>query len=431
MFSKLSENMDRICAIYGDGSLFSRSSLPFDAELDELSILCNAPFVQKLSETDARDQLERYALRCHISEREKEQLHKRNRELNDAVEILRTQVVRGQCDIVNNDAVEILRTQVVRGQCDIVNNARVLAKQATDALRALEQTSTAEITKLKQKHALSLAQSSTLQNQLKHTAANLEAKKEELKEINKNYDMLRFERDSLRNHTDYLEQELEQVKNRVHDLVEELKMKEDALKVNREKVNAQDSQICALKEKLKKVESDAKEHVRRRENEITQQMDHYLQETKSIDAERERLAKLKIIEMQQRLKQLEEQKEAAERRAQVAEEKVADYKNNFVHYRGQMEGEAIRAITNGYRNALSIIPSSRKETGLSFDKLFPLKPRSYSENVEPSEDSFKKPSGSHCSRPSSKSVRFIVQLRSFVMQNLNNCVQNTITDYWH
>lgn len=38
--------------------------------------------VQKLSEVEARAQLQRYALRCHVNEKEKEQLHKRNRELN-------------------------------------------------------------------------------------------------------------------------------------------------------------------------------------------------------------------------------------------------------------------------------------------------------------------------------------------------------------
>uniref|UniRef100_A0A0K0D166 Uncharacterized protein n=1 Tax=Angiostrongylus cantonensis TaxID=6313 RepID=A0A0K0D166_ANGCA len=223
MFSKLAQDMGRVCAIYGDGSLFSQSSLTFEAELNELN---------KLSETDARDQLERYALRCHISEREKEQLHKRNRELH----------------------------------------VRVLSKQTVDALRALEQTSAVDITKWRQKHALSLAQSNTLQNQLKHTTVQLEAKREELKEVNKNFDMLRFERDALRNHNDNLEQKLEEMKSRLHGLMEELKMKEEALQANQGKVNDRDNQISVLEEKLKKVENAAEAHVKRREDEITKQM---------------------------------------------------------------------------------------------------------------------------------------------------------------
>uniref|UniRef100_A0A0K0D165 DUF3523 domain-containing protein n=1 Tax=Angiostrongylus cantonensis TaxID=6313 RepID=A0A0K0D165_ANGCA len=87
------------------------------------------------------------------------------------------------------------------------------------------------------------------------------------------------------------------------------------------------------------------------------------------------------MEMQQHMKLLEDQREAAERRAEIAEAKVADYEKNFIEYRGQMEGEAIRAITNGYRNALSTIPSSRREGGLSIDRLFPLRLSNYCENV--------------------------------------------------
>lgn len=61
--------------------------------------------------------------------------------------------------------------------------------------------------------------------------------------------------------------------------------------------------------------------------------------------------------------------------------KVADYEENFMQYRGQMEGEALRAITNGYRNALSAIPSSRRSKCSSIDPLFPLTRLSaYSEN---------------------------------------------------
>ncbi|KAJ1367490.1 hypothetical protein KIN20_028416 [Parelaphostrongylus tenuis] len=374
MFSKLSQDMGRVCAIYGDGSLLSQSSLTFEAELNELNKLCEA---------DARDQLERYALRCHINEREKEQLHRRNRELHNAV--------------------EILRTQVVRSQVNIVDKVRMLSKQTVDALRALEQTSTAEITKWKQKLALLTAQSNTLQNQLKQTTMQLEAKNEELKEVNKHFDMLRFERDTLRNHNDHLEQQLEQTKSRVRDLMDELKTKEEALQANQDKVCDRDSQIAELTEKLKTVECVAEAHVKRKEDEITKQMNHYLQETRSIDAERERIAKIKVMEMQRLLKLFEDQKEAAERRAQIAEEKVADYENNFIHYRGQMEGEAIRAITNGYRNALSNIPSSARENGLSINRLFPLRPLSNCENIEPPADPYGKPSSNRRSRLPSRS----------------------------
>ncbi|VDM80025.1 unnamed protein product [Strongylus vulgaris] len=73
MFAKLNEDMKRVAAIYGDGSFFARNFETYDAEVEELG---------KLNEADARAQLQRYALRCHVSEKEKEQLHKRNRELN-------------------------------------------------------------------------------------------------------------------------------------------------------------------------------------------------------------------------------------------------------------------------------------------------------------------------------------------------------------
>ncbi|KAK6014100.1 Myb-like DNA-binding domain protein [Ostertagia ostertagi] len=301
MFSKLSEDMDKVRSIYGDGNFFVQSSISFEAELNELNKLCEA---------DARDQLERYALRCHVSEREKEQLHRRNHELNSVV--------------------EILRTQVIRGQNKIVEQMRDLTKQAINALRDLEQTSSAEIQKWKQKHALSLAQSNTFQNQLKHTTAQLEAKKE---------------------------------------------------------INSKVAEIRELTEKLKKVESAAEAHVKRREEEITKQMDDYLQETKLVDAERERHARMRILEAQQRMKMAEDERDEAERRAKVAEEKVADYEANFIKYRGQMEGEALRAITNGYRNALSAIPSARRDVNSGIDRLFPLiKSSAYSENNEPPAD---------------------------------------------
>ncbi|KAL6743983.1 hypothetical protein Aduo_016963 [Ancylostoma duodenale] len=180
MFAKLQEDMDRIAAIYGNGAFFARNFETYDAEVQELG---------KLSEVEARAQLQRYALRCHVNEREKEQLHKRNRELSDAL--------------------EVLRIHIIRSQSNVLDQARRVAKQATDGLSELQQSSSKEIMKWKQKHALSLAQSNTLQNQLQQTASQLEAKKEELKEANKNLDMLRFERDSLQNHSDQRDQRLE------------------------------------------------------------------------------------------------------------------------------------------------------------------------------------------------------------------------------
>ncbi|VDN24827.1 unnamed protein product [Cylicostephanus goldi] len=228
MFAKLNDDMKRVATIYGDGSFFARNFDTYDAEVEELG---------KLNEAEARAQLQRYALRCHVNEKEKEQLHRRNRELNDALEILR---------------VHILRTQT-----NVLDQARRVAKQATDGLNELLQSSSKEITKLnqknalslaqssslqnqlkqttaqleakKEKNALSLAQSSTLQNQLKQTTAQLEAKKEALKEANKNLDMLRFERDSLQNHSDQRDQKLEQLESRIHDLSEDLKLKEEAV----------------------------------------------------------------------------------------------------------------------------------------------------------------------------------------------------------
>ncbi|KAK6059006.1 hypothetical protein COOONC_03399 [Cooperia oncophora] len=91
--------------------------------------------------------------------------------------------------------------------------------------------------------------------------------------------------------------------------------------------------------------------------------------------------------MQQRLKMMEEERDEAEKRAEVAEAKVADYVENFVKYRGQMEGEALRAITNGYRNALSAIPSARRDADSSLDRLFPhIRSSSCNENNEPPAD---------------------------------------------
>ncbi|EYC34809.1 hypothetical protein Y032_1401g3863, partial [Ancylostoma ceylanicum] len=180
MFAKLKEDMDRIAAIYGNGTFFARNFETYDAEVHELG---------KLSEVEARAQLQRYALRCHVSEREKEQLHKRNRELSDAL--------------------EVLRIHILRSQSNVLDQARRVAKQATDGLIEVQQSSSKEIMKWKQKHALSLAQSNTLQNQLQQTTAQLETKREELKEANKNLDMLRFERDSLQNHSDQRDQRLE------------------------------------------------------------------------------------------------------------------------------------------------------------------------------------------------------------------------------
>ncbi|KAK6757508.1 hypothetical protein RB195_015371 [Necator americanus] len=381
MFTKLTEDMERAAAVYGDGSFFARNFETYDAEVQELG---------KLSEKEARAQLQRYALRCHVNEREKDQLHKRNRELSDAVEVLR---------------IHIMRTQV-----NVLDQARRIAKQATDGLSDLQQTSSKEITKLKQKHALSLAQSNTLQNQLKQTSAQLEAKKEELKEANKHLDMLRFERDSLQNHSDQLDQKLEQNDARVHDLQSRLDAKEDALAVARAEIATRDQEIRELREKLKHVEDASELRVRRREMEITKQMDHYLEETKAVDAERERLAKIKIMELQKQLKLIDSQLEEAERRALAAEEKVADYEENLVQYRGQMEGEALRAITNGYRNALSAIPSSR--SGAAMDRLFPMRSSSYGENIEPPLDPCVKPNSARNSRGKIPSRSDIVSSRA-------------------
>ncbi|ETN78954.1 hypothetical protein NECAME_00327, partial [Necator americanus] len=381
MFTKLTEDMERAAAVYGDGSFFARNFETYDAEVQELG---------KLSEKEARAQLQRYALRCHVNEREKDQLHKRNRELSDAVEVLR---------------IHIMRTQV-----NVLDQARRIAKQATDGLSDLQQTSSKEIMKLKQKHALSLAQSNTLQNQLKQTSAQLEAKKEELKEANKHLDMLRFERDSLQNHSDQLDQKLEQNDARVHDLQSRLDAKEDALAVARAEIATRDQEIRELREKLKHVEDASELRVRRREMEITKQMDHYLEETKAVDAERERLAKIKIMELQKQLKLIDSQLEEAERRALAAEEKVADYEENLVQYRGQMEGEALRAITNGYRNALSAIPSSR--SGAAMDRLFPMRSSSYGENIEPPLDPCVKPNSARNSRGKIPSRSDIVSSRA-------------------
>ncbi|KIH50286.1 hypothetical protein ANCDUO_19636, partial [Ancylostoma duodenale] len=233
--------------------------------------------------------------------------------------------------------------------------ARRVAKQATDGLSELQQSSSKEIMKWKQ----------------------------ELKEANKNLDMLRFERDSLQNHSDQRDQRLEQMEARLHDFATDLKAKEDALIAAKAEVATRDQEIRQLKDRIKQVETVAEAQVKRREMEITKQMDQYLAETKAIDAERERLAKAKVMEVRKQLKLVEEQRDEAERRAHAAEAKVADYEENFIQYRGQMEGEALRAITNGYRNALSAIPSSRPASS-PLDRLFPLaRPRSpgYGENI--------------------------------------------------
>ncbi|EYC34906.1 hypothetical protein Y032_1280g3803 [Ancylostoma ceylanicum] len=161
---------------------------------------------------------------------------------------------------------------------------------------------------------------------------------------------------------------------RLHDLAADLKAKEDALITAKAEVATRDQEIRELKEKIKHAEIAAE--------------DNYLAETKAIDAERERLAKAKVMEVRKQLKIVEEQRDEAERRAQAAEEKVADYEENFVQYRGQMEGEALRAITNGYRNALSAIPSSRAASS-PLDRLFPAaRPGSpgYGENIAPPAD---------------------------------------------
>lgn len=50
--------------------------------------------------------------------------------------------------------------------------------------------------------------------------------------------------------------------------------------------------------------------------------DRYLEETKAIDAERERQAKASIMEVRKQLKLVEDQREEAERRANAAEKKV-------------------------------------------------------------------------------------------------------------
>ncbi|EYC34905.1 hypothetical protein Y032_1280g3803 [Ancylostoma ceylanicum] len=175
---------------------------------------------------------------------------------------------------------------------------------------------------------------------------------------------------------------------RLHDLAADLKAKEDALITAKAEVATRDQEIRELKEKIKHAEIAAEVQIKRREMEITKQMDNYLAETKAIDAERERLAKAKVMEVRKQLKIVEEQRDEAERRAQAAEEKVADYEENFVQYRGQMEGEALRAITNGYRNALSAIPSSRAASS-PLDRLFPAaRPGSpgYGENIAPPAD---------------------------------------------
>uniref|UniRef100_A0A8L8KSW8 Kinetochore protein SPC25 n=1 Tax=Heligmosomoides polygyrus TaxID=6339 RepID=A0A8L8KSW8_HELPZ len=173
-------------------------------------------------------------------------------------------------------------------------------------------------------------------------------------------DMLRFERDSLRNHKDQVEQQLDQADSGIRDLITQLKKKDEILEAKQKDIEAKEIEIRELKERLKRVEAAADAHVKKREEEITKQMDNYLQETRLIDAERERHTKMRVLEAQQRLKLVQDERDAALKRAQAAEEKVADYEENFMQYRGQMEGEALRAITNGYRNALSAIPSSRR-----------------------------------------------------------------------
>ncbi|KHJ79229.1 hypothetical protein OESDEN_21130, partial [Oesophagostomum dentatum] len=293
----------------------------------------------KLNGAEARAQLQRYALRCHVSEKEKEQLYKRNRELSDAL--------------------EILKTFVMHTQSNIFEKVRRVAKQATDGLNELQQSSSKEIKMLNQKHALSLAQSNTLQNQLKQATKQLEEKKEELREANKNLDMLRFERDSLQNQHDQRDSQLEQVESRIHDLVTELKLKEDALVEAKAKIAAREQDLRDLQNRLKAAENAADARLKKREDEITKQMNHFMEQTKAIAAARERQVKRELVEVQKQLTLLEKQRDEAEHRAHVAEEKVIDYEENLVKYRGQMEGEALRAITNGYRNALSAIPSSR------------------------------------------------------------------------
>ncbi|PIO77436.1 hypothetical protein TELCIR_00461 [Teladorsagia circumcincta] len=103
--------------------------------------------------------------------------------------------------------------------------------------------------------------------------------------------------------------------------MDELKKKDETLQAKSKEVNSKAAEIRELNEKLKKVESAAEAHVKRREGEITKQMDNYLQETKLVDAERERHARMRILEAQQRMKLAEDERDEAERRAKIAEEK--------------------------------------------------------------------------------------------------------------
>lgn len=183
-----------------------------------------------------------------------------------------------------------------------------------------------------------------------------------------------------------MEQQLDQADSGIRDLITQLKKKDEILEAKQKDIEAKEIEIRELKERLKRVEAAADAHVKKREEEITKQMDNYLQETRLIDAERERHTKMRVLEAQQRLKLVQDERDAALKRAQAAEEKVADYEENFMQYRGQMEGEALRAITNGYRNALSAIPSSRRSKCSSIDPLFPLTRLSaYSENEPPAD----------------------------------------------
>ncbi|WKY08946.1 hypothetical protein Q1695_001821 [Nippostrongylus brasiliensis] len=358
MMGKLSQDMERVSQMCGNNAFFMRPASSLETELSELD---------KLSAADARILLQQYAIRCSANEREKENLHKRNHELNETV--------------------EILRTQVMHTQVNVVDQMKMVVKQALDALRSVEQSSTIDVTKWKQKHALSLAQSSTIQNQLKHTTSQLESEVEKGKDLSKQLDMLRFERDSLSSLKEKLERQLDDSGVKCHGLSAKVKKMEETLKAMQTEAAEREKEVTELKKKLAEVEINAEARVKQREEDITKQMDNYLKKTKMIDAERELEARMLVADAEQRLKIVKEQRDAAEKRAVIAEKKVADYEEHFAEYRGQMEGEALRAITNGYRNALSTISSARSEAVPSVDRLHLFSPLGNgNENVEPPAD---------------------------------------------
>ncbi|VDL82542.1 unnamed protein product [Nippostrongylus brasiliensis] len=325
MMGKLSQDMERVSQMCGNNAFFMRPASSLETELSELD---------KLSAADARILLQQYAIRCSANEREKENLHKRNHELNETV--------------------EILRTQVMHTQINIVDQMKMVVKQALDALRSVEQSSTIDVTKWKQKG----------------------------KDLSKQLDMLRFERDSLSSLKEKLERQLDDSGVKCHGLSAKVKKMEETLKAMQTEAAEREKEVTELKKKLAEVEINAEARVKQREEDITKQMDNYLKKTKMIDAERELEARMLVADAEQRLKIVKEQRDAAEKRAVIAEKKVADYEEHFAEYRGQMEGEALRAITNGYRNALSTISSARSEAVPSVDRLHLFSPLGNgSENV--------------------------------------------------